>query len=172
VTALTSWKSSPTIDAALKAAALSDDPEIRALGASAIGRQGGGLATSMAGSFLSDRVGFQRIVRNPGVAAEETAWLAASQIHAQGVVLPYLVEKADVESLGSVMGDRSLSSLTRLGALEALAALGREDAEDRLRALGLAADDDEELRKAAWRGLRRSKRARAKAKAAASEVRP
>lgn len=169
VTALASWKATPKINAELQRAAQGADPELRDLAASAIGQQGGEGAAAIAGSFLADRVGFQRVVRQPGVAAEPTALRAASQIHAQGVVLPYLVEKADVAGLAAVMDDRSLPNLTRLGALEALAAMGREDAEGRLRALGLAADEDEELRKAAWRGVRRSKRARGKA--AKSEVR-
>ncbi|AGA27678.1 HEAT repeat domain-containing protein [Singulisphaera acidiphila] len=169
MTALTSWKTSPAITAALEAAALGDDPELRAFAASAAGRAGGDLSARLVRHFLSDRVGFQRIVRHKDVKAEELARMASSRIHEQGVVLPYLVARADVEGLTAVMSDRSQPTPTRLGAVEALAKLAREDAEDQLRALGIAIDDDEELRKAAWRGLRRSKRARVKA--AASEVR-
>jgi hypothetical protein len=51
---------------------------------------------------------------------------------------------------------------TPLGAVEGLARLAREDAEARLVQIGKAEKEDEELRKAAWRGLRRSKRARKK----------
>ena len=40
--------------------------------------------------------------------------------------------------------------------------MAREPAEDVLRRVGADATDDEGLRKAAWRCLRRSKRARAK----------
>jgi ParB family chromosome partitioning protein len=38
--------------------------------------------------------------------------------------------------------------------------MAREPAEDVLRRIGLQADEEEEIRKTAWRGLRRSKRAR------------
>ncbi|WP_406694960.1 HEAT repeat domain-containing protein [Singulisphaera sp. Ch08] len=169
VTALTSWKPTPEIAVALERAATGDDPELRALAASAAGRDGGELATRLADQFLADRVSFPRVVKNQDVKAKTLARLAAARIHEQGVVLPYLVAQADVEGLTAVMGDRSLPTLTRLGAVEALAKLAREDAEDQLRTLGTATDDDEDLRKAAWRGLRRSKRARVKA--AGSEVR-
>ncbi|SIO58295.1 chromosome partitioning protein, ParB family [Singulisphaera sp. GP187] len=169
VTALAAWKPTPAIAAALERAALGDDPELRGFAASAAGRVGGDLAARLVGPFLSDRVTFSRVVKNKEVEAAGPARLAAARIHEQGVVLPYLVAQADVEGLTAVMEDRSLSTPTRLGAVEALAKLGREDAEERLRTLGAAADDDEDLRKAAWRGLRRSKRARVKA--AGSEVR-
>ena len=56
--------------------------------------------------------------------------------------------------------DRALPEAARLGAVEGLAAMAREPAEDVLRRVGMSTVEDEELRKAAWRGLRRSKRAR------------
>jgi len=62
-----------------------------------------------------------------------------------------------------VAEDRSLPEVARLGAVEGLAAMAREPAEEILRRVGLRTDEDEEFRKAAWRGLRRSKRARQKA---------
>jgi ParB family chromosome partitioning protein len=57
-----------------------------------------------------------------------------------------------------------LPEVTRLGAIEALAAIASEPAEAELRRIGgtAGAEKDEELRKAAWRGLRRSRRAREK----------
>ena len=57
---------------------------------------------------------------------------------------------------------------TRLGAVEALARMAREGAEAKLVAIGKGEKDNEELRKAAWRGLRRSKRARTKQARASS----
>jgi ParB family chromosome partitioning protein len=114
-------------------------------------------------------VSFRRVAQasgagtRAGAALSATARGAASLVHAQGVVLPYLVAGGDVEAIGAVASDRSLPEATRLGAVEALAASAREDAEELLRAIGRAGDDDEDLRKAAWRGLRRSMRARQKA---------
>jgi ParB family chromosome partitioning protein len=85
---------------------------------------------------------------------------AARQAHYQGVVLPYLIRAGDVEGLAAVAGDRSLSEAARLGAVEAIAAVATDPADEALRKVGLDEREDEALRKAAWRGLRRSKRAR------------
>ena len=66
-------------------------------------------------------------------------------------------------SLSAAAEDRTLPEAARLGAIEGLAALATDPADETLRRIGLNAKDDEELRKAAWRGLRRSKRARRRA---------
>jgi ParB family chromosome partitioning protein len=81
-------------------------------------------------------------------------------VHYQGVALPHLLERKDLDALVKVAGDRKLPLVTRLGAVEGLAALAREDAEGRLLEVAKRDGEDEELRKAAWRGLRRSRRAR------------
>jgi ParB family chromosome partitioning protein len=92
-------------------------------------------------------------------------------VHYQGVALPYLIERGDVAGLAAVATDRTLPEVTRLGAVEGLAAMGRGPAEEVLRRVGAAADEDEELRKAAWRALRRSKRVRS-GREPAGEVTP
>src|SRR5262249_38753161 len=88
---------------------------------------------------------------------------AAQQVHYQGVVLPYLVGHKDVAGLEDVARDRSPPEGTRGGAIEGVAAVAAEEAEGILRAVGLDEREDEDVRKAAWRCLRRSKRARARA---------
>jgi ParB family chromosome partitioning protein len=68
-----------------------------------------------------------------------------------------------------VAENRKLPEATRLGAIEALARMAREAAEAKLVEIGKGdGKEEEELRKAAWRGLRRSKRARKKAQLAAA----
>ena len=74
--------------------------------------------------------------------------------------------RGDVTALTAVAEDRKLSDATRLGAIEGLARLAREDAEVRLVQIGKAEKEDEDLRKAAWCELRRSKRAKKHASAA------
>ena len=54
----------------------------------------------------------------------------------------------------------------RLGAIEGLGVMADEAAEKVLVEVGTAKDDDKDVRKAAWRALRRSKRARKKKAAA------
>jgi ParB family chromosome partitioning protein len=87
----------------------------------------------------------------------------ADQSHYQGVVLPVLVSQGEVEVLGGVAGNGKLPEATRLGAIEALARMAREPAEEQLRRVGQEEKEPKNIRKAAWRALRRSKRLRAKA---------
>ncbi len=79
------------------------------------------------------------------------------------MVLPALIDGRDVATLSAVVDDKVLPAATRLGALEGLGAMAVEPAEAVLSRIGADAKEDEEIRKAAWRSLRRSKRARQKA---------
>ena len=163
VTALTRPGADAATDArkALETVALGNDPEIRALAASAIGRSGGEPVSRLAVELAADPIGFTRMTQASKALAKEPARVAARQARNQGAVLPYLAQIGDVEGLTAVLEDRSLPDPDRLGALEALATLGLEAAEAPIRAVGLAEEEEEELRKAAWRALRRSKRTRA-----------
>jgi ParB family chromosome partitioning protein len=109
---------------------------------------------------LADRAAFGRLVRDEAPRLSGLLRKAAKQSHYQGVALPYLIEGKDVEGLAAVAGDRSLAEAARLGAIEALAAIATDPADAVLRKIGLDDREDEDLRKAAWRGLRRSKRAK------------
>ena len=172
VLALASAEMTPEVVAALETAALGGDFELRAVAAQALGRRAPDRAAAMAERLLSDRVSFHRLALGDGADPRGTLHAAARQVHYQGVVLPGLIERGDVEGLAGVAEDRSLPETTRLGAVEGLAAMARGPAEDVLRRIGLNAEIDEELRKAAWRALRRSGRMRRKAGAAKAEVMP
>jgi ParB family chromosome partitioning protein len=121
--------------------------------------------------MLSDRVSFNRLIAGDRTRVAGTLRQAASQVHYQGVALPHLIAAGDVEGLAAVAGNRQLPEATRLGAIEGLAKLGQEAAEAKLLGIGQSKEEDEELRKAAWRGLRRSKRARRRVEASRAEVR-
>ena len=169
VLALAASEPSPAVAAALEAAALAGAPDVRAPAAQAIARRDPARAAGMARRLLSDRVGFHRLTLDDRVKVEETLRSAARQVHYQGVVLGDLIDGGDVAALAAVAEDRSLPEAARLGAVEGLAAMAREPAEEVLRRVGLRTDEDEEFRKAVWRGLRRSKRARQKAAAPRKE---
>src|SRR5262249_28845121 len=124
---------SPGAVAALESAAMAGDPEVRAVAAQALARRDPNRASALAGRVLSDRVSFERLTGDGAVKVEETLRSAAGQVHYQGVVLPELIERGDVATLAAVAEDRSLPEATRLGAVEGLAAMGREPAEDVLR---------------------------------------
>jgi ParB family chromosome partitioning protein len=71
-----------------------------------------------------------------------------------------IVGEKDVKTLAAVAKDRKAAEVARLGAVEGLGVMAAEPAEAVLVEIGTAKDDDKEIRKAAWRALRRSKRAR------------
>lgn len=163
VLALAAAEPTPKALAALEAAAQGGAPEVRAAAAQAIGRRDPARASALAGKLLSDRVSFERLTLAGGIAIDDTLRPAARQVHYQGVVLADLIDRKDVKTLAAVAEDRKLSEATRLGALEGLAAMALETAEDILRRVGTTPAEDEDLRKGALRGLRRSRRLRQKA---------
>ncbi|HYT93212.1 MAG TPA: hypothetical protein VEL76_31125, partial [Gemmataceae bacterium] len=165
VAALASAKLTDAVEKLLETVAVGNDPEIRTLATDALAKQRPKVAAKLAEPLLSDRVSFNRLTAD-GIPVEETLRKAASQVHYQGVALPHLVASGDVATLAEVAQNRKLPEATRLGAVEALARMACETAEAKLVEIGKGeGKEEEELRKAAWRGLRRSKRARKKAQA-------
>ena len=160
--ALAAGPATPGAINALESAALVGDPEIRAIAAQALARLDPKMAGSLADRLLADAVGFRRLTLDAKVPVDSTLRAASKQNHYQGLVLPGLIDRGDVATLAAVLRDRSVPEAARLGALEGLGAMAVEPAEAVLREVGLDAKEDEEIRKAAWRSIRRSKRARAK----------
>ena len=115
-----------------------------------------------ASRVLADRVAFDRVARHDGANLVETLRKARAQAHFQGIAVPHLAAPRDVAGLAAVANNTSLPEEVRIGAVEGLAATASEEAELELERVGKTLTNPEELRKAAWRGLRRSKRAREK----------
>jgi ParB family chromosome partitioning protein len=139
---------------------------LRSLASSGLTKLDPERATSLVTQVLDDRTSLNRLLS--GVDNEESRRAlrsAASTVHHQGVALPHLVSRSDVEGLALALDDASLPEVTRLGAIEALARIASTEAEEVI--IKMAKDEalDEDLRKAAWRALRRSKRYRAKREA-------
>jgi ParB family chromosome partitioning protein len=149
----------PVLDA-LERLAAGDDPEVRATAAEAVARADAARAAAVAGRVLADRAAFNRAAAHGGAGLTGVLRGAAVQVHHQGVAVPHLAARKDVAGLAAVAGNRGFPEEARLGAVEGLAAAASEEAEAELVRLGQAEGEPEELRKAAWRGLRRSKRAR------------
>jgi ParB family chromosome partitioning protein len=158
--------------AALEAVALQgDDPQARALTADALAARQPKRAAQLAEKLLPDRVSFNRLVGDllGGDPVVQPALRdAAAKGHYQGISLPHLVAAADVQALADVAGNRQLPELTRLGGIEGLGRLTGDEAAAALRTIGADETESTPLRKAAWKALRRVKRARA----AAGERRP
>ena len=149
------------VTSVLEAAAIDQEGEVRTFAITALSRFNSARATDMAEDILSDRVSFNRLVGQISDEVDEVLHSTVARAHYQAVALPHLIVRGDVQSLAAVVVDGKLPDNTRLGAIEGLASLAREEAEAKLIALG-ETEEDEELRRAAWRGVRRSKRARQK----------
>ncbi len=150
---------SQTLDA-LENLAAGDDPEVRSLAAQAVARSDPKRAAKLAGRALADRVAFNRMAAQGPAQLTATLRGAAAQVDYQGIAIPHLAAAKDVAGLAAVAGNHGFSEETRVGAIEGLAAAASEQAEAELIKIGRAEKEPEELRKAAWRGLRRSRRAR------------
>ncbi len=144
---------------ALDAAAVDADAKIRALAVAGLATRSSARADELLPAALEDATSFNRLV---GAASDEvtTSVLrgAADRIHYQGVALPHLVARGDVEALIGVASDAKLEDETRLGAIESLSRSAGEGVLDALAAIGKSEQEDEELRKAAWRAFRRARR--------------
>ena len=140
-----------------------DDASIRQTIAEIVAREDAKRAESHAEHLLSDRNAFRRLgahdVDTSNVATEH-----ASHLHYQAIVLPTLAASSDTERLAEVAANLELAEAARLGAVEGLASIGNKDAKNHLVRIGKDITLGEEIQKAAWRGLRRSKRMQAKAK--------
>ena len=159
VAALAAGKSTEVGLAVLETRATGNDAETRTLAVEALTRQQPKRAGAMAEKLLADRVNFNRLAAR-GVAVDAVLRSAAGQIHYQGVVLPHLIRRNDFDGLAAVAGNAKLPETTRLGAIEGLAMLADERSEKTLVELGQNEKAPEDLRKAAWKGLKRSRRAR------------
>ena len=163
----------PEVVAALETAALGGDPEVRAVAAAGArpprtrsGRGAGRAAPVRPGELPSARPSAT------GPAREAPSATAARQVHYQGVVLPDLIERGDVEGLAAVAEDRTLPEATRLGAVEGLAAMARGPAEDVLRRIGLDAETTRSCARPPGVRCAVPRRMRRKAGAAKAEVMP
>ncbi|MBA4188823.1 MAG: hypothetical protein C0467_12565 [Planctomycetaceae bacterium] len=159
VRCLTMGKVSSGILDILEGLTTGPDADVRVLAAELVARYDAKRGAKLADKLLSDRPSFNRLVAAKAVHAADVA-SAAGQVHYQPVVLPVIVAEKDVKSLAAVAKDRKVPDVARLGAVEGLGVMAIETAEAVLVEIGTAKDDDKEVRKAAWRALRRSKRAR------------
>jgi ParB family chromosome partitioning protein len=160
IRALANGKASKAILEVLEAAALGHDPEVRAVAAQVLAEQDAERAEALARKMIADRVSLDRLAIAENLDITEALHSAAENAHSQGVALPLLIAAGELEQLKTVAHNQDLSEAARLGAIEGLALLGQEAAEEELAKLGKNETEDEELRKAAWRARRRSHRLR------------
>ena len=133
--------------------------ELRALAAAALAARDRKQAAALVPDLLDDGPALARLL-DPALAGDARKALvaAAQSAHHQGVALPHLVAQRDAAAIAGLLGDRKLGEGVRLGLVEALAQIATPEAQRRLIDLGSDDAEDEDLRKAAWRALRRAKR--------------
>ena len=143
--------------AALEASAVGPDAGLRTLASAGLAQLDRARAGALSEQMLDDRASLDRLLAgDQSDQALGALRSAATSVHRQGVALPHLIGRGDVEGLAAAAGDRKLPEAARLGAIEGLSALRAEEP-----ILAVARDEEEEegLRKAAWRALRRARRA-------------
>jgi ParB family chromosome partitioning protein len=153
----TGFAGAPGLEA-LGRAVLGNDGRQRQIAAAALAKLAPERAAGLAGKVLDDRPSVGRLLAGHERDALATLRQAATKVHTQGVALPLLVKSGDVEGLAAVLADRASSEVVRLGAIEALARIATDAAFAPILAVATAKGEDEELRKAAFRGLRRARR--------------
>jgi ParB family chromosome partitioning protein len=146
------------------------DADVRTLAAGVLARFDPKKAAGLLGVMLTDKPTFARVV-GAGVKPEAVVKPAAAQPHQQSVALQPLVAAKDVPTLSAVATDKKATEPARLGAIEGLGFMADESAEKVLVEISSTDGDDTDVRKAAWRALRRSKRRRRKQNAATDEHR-
>ena len=158
LTALASgFAKAPGLDA-LAAAAVGNDGREREIAAGAINKLAPDRAAALAPRLLDDRDSLRRLLAGHPPGAQAALRSAALQVHTQGVALPLLIEGGDVAGLAAALADRKLPEATRLGAIEALARIATDGAFAPILAVAKDEAEDDELRKGAWRALRRGLR--------------
>ncbi len=148
----------PALVPALEAIVRGTLPQLRALAAGLLTKYAPQQAAKLAPEFFADRPVYARL--SATAKSAEVAKANAGQPHYQPLALPTLIDAKDVPTLAKVAKDPKAAEPARLGAVEGLGFMAVESAEAVLAEIGADGGDDEDVRKAAWKALRRSKRAR------------
>ena len=155
---LQSEKLPPAVSKTLSDLADDQDAYIRAGVAEILSKAPKANLDALAKQLLPDRVAFDRLAKRQPKEITDTLKEAAANTHYQPRTLEFLIKSADVNTLSSVAENDKLDLVARLGAVEGLAMVANKAAENSLVSVGNNENNEEDLRKAAWRGLRRSKR--------------
>ncbi|MFK7769216.1 MAG: HEAT repeat domain-containing protein [Mariniblastus sp.] len=154
-------QSAPIPAAAIKtisSLAQDKDAEIRSGIAEIMSKSPKAKLDNLAKQLLPDRVAFSRLANRQATEIDSTLKEAVADSHYQPRTLSYLIKSQDVKTLASVAENSKLGLVARLGAVEGLAVIANAESEKILASVGNEEKNEEELRKAAWKGLRRSRR--------------
>lgn len=130
------------------------DPELRSMAAAELSRCAPERCAESVDNAGHDSVSIGRLVRMlPDQQAVDS--MRKSVEPNAHIALPKLAALGDVEGLFEAARNASLDATIRHGAIDALGTLSKADAAERLAEFASNEDEDEALRKAAWRARRR-----------------
>ncbi|MEL6108626.1 MAG: HEAT repeat domain-containing protein [Planctomycetota bacterium] len=158
IEALADCKLSKKALTAIEAYTNDQDAVIRRLAVEILAKNDAPRASKLSETLLSDRRVFDRLRRYEDIDTSAASIGVVDHPQYQAIALPQLVIDTQVQPLTDVALDSDLADSVRLGAIEGLAQVGGAEVYEQLAAIGSDESVDEELRKAAWRGLRRAKR--------------
>jgi len=115
---------------------------------------------SFAGQVIADRQVYQTLTRQ--VYMQDVNMTALNDAHLQSSVLSQVIDNQHVEALVTTAINNSLEEATQQVAIEGLSQIATIESEHALVEIANNDSLDEDLRKIAWRCLRRSKRNRTK----------
>ena len=134
------------------------DARLRSTAAAELERNAPKVADKLLADSVHDDVTYGRML--PGLDPKDQTLALRDVVHAApGLSLPRLAALGDIDGLVAAMRNANLADETRHGAIDALSTIPSTDAADKLAAFGADDDQDEMLRKAAWRARRRVSRA-------------
>lgn len=161
----------PDVRKALEGLLVEDDPEGRAVAADLLGRAKDGAGPKAAEQVLSDRSAFRRLIKAKPEAGDPFLASAVGTAAQQPLVLPILIARREVKRLAELAKDRKQPEAIRLGAVEGLGAIATPEAETALRAATDEKDDDD-VRRAVGRAIKRARRIRVGTKAKKTATTP
>jgi len=146
---------------ALEVVVRSGEQELREMAVAGLARRTPARAVGMVERLLDDAPSLDRLLAIAATSEIQPALrTGAATVHRQGAVLRYLVAASDVSGLAEILANQALPEITRTGALEGLARIASPEIEPALLRVARDEDEEEELRKSAWRALRRARRYR------------
>jgi len=134
------------------------DARLRSMAAAELDRAAPEESARLLAGSVHDDVSFGRLVSSLG-EKEAGSSLRGALSEAAGIALPRLAAMQDIDGLEAAMRNGELAESTRRGAIDALGTIPSDQAADTLASFGSDEDQDELLRKAAWRARRRVTRA-------------
>lgn len=152
-----SWFGKDGVSALVKLAS-GGDARLRSMAAAELDRCAPAESAKLLSKSTHDDVSFGRLL-NSLEPKDATKPLRDAVAEAGGIALPRLAAIGDVEGLLAAMRNANLGDSTRRGAIDALGTFANTDVASSLAEFGADEDQDEQLRKAAWRARRRVQRA-------------